>query len=122
MSALDEVSENHPLINRLSRRCVIANFDEREAFELQRRLDCTTAHEWDPGNPLVTASNPDMLSKFLNTAVPSPDDKCYGCVWLPLCGGGCPQLRLFGKPVCPAYRDDPEAFVLAMHARIRMDK
>ncbi len=77
-----------------------------------------TAHDWDPADPLATASNPDMLSKFLNTVVPSHDDKCYGCVWLPLCGGGCPQLRLFGKPECPAYRDDPEAFVLAMHARI----
>ena len=78
-----------------------------------------TAHEWDPADPVATASNPDMLSRFLNTAIPSPDDKCYGCVWLPTCGGGCPQLRLFGKPVCPAYRDDPEAFVLAMHSRIR---
>lgn len=77
-----------------------------------------TARDWDPANPLATASNPDMLSKFLNTAVPSPDDKCYHCVWLPLCGGGCPQLRLFGKPECPAYRNDPEAFVLAMHSRI----
>ncbi len=78
-----------------------------------------TARDWDPTNPLATASNPDMLSRFLNTASPSPDDACYGCEWLPLCGGGCPQLRLFGKPECPAYRNDPEAFVLAMHGRIR---
>ena len=84
----------------------------------QEKFAYGSARDWDPADPLATASNPDMLSKFLNTAVPSPDDKCYGCVWLPLCGGGCPQLRLFGKPVCPAYRDDPEAFVLAMHARI----
>ena len=77
-----------------------------------------TAHNWDPADPLVTASNPDMLSKFLNTVAPSHDDKCYECEWLPLCGGGCPQLRLFGKPECPAYRFDPDAFVLAMHARI----
>ena len=77
-----------------------------------------SARDWDPADPIATASNPDMLSRFLNTAVPEPGDKCYECVWLPLCGGGCPQLRLFGKPVCPAYRDDPEAFVLAMHARI----
>lgn len=77
-----------------------------------------SARDWDPANPLATASNPDMLSKFLNTAAPSPGDKCYECVWLPLCGGGCPQLRLFGKRECPAYRYDPEAFVLAMHNRI----
>lgn len=77
-----------------------------------------TARDWDPAKPLETASNPDMLSKFLNTTVPSPNDKCYECEWLPLCGGGCPQLRLFGKPECPAYRYDPEAFVLAMYQRI----
>ena len=80
-----------------------------------------TAHDWDPADPLATASNPDMLSRFLNTVAPPPGDKCYECVWLPLCGGGCPQLRLFGKPECPAYRNDPEAFVLAMHDRIRKE-
>jgi uncharacterized protein len=77
-----------------------------------------TAHDWDPARPLATAGNADMLSRFLNTVTPSHDDKCYGCVWLPLCGGGCPQLRLFGKPECPAYRNDPDAFVLAMRDRI----
>ena len=77
-----------------------------------------TARDWDPAKPIRTASNPDMLSKFLNTTVPSPNDECYECEWLPLCGGGCPQLRLFGKPECPAYRHDPEAFVLAMYQRI----
>ena len=76
------------------------------------------ARDWNPADPLATASNPNMLAKFLNTVTPPPGDKCYECVWLPLCGGGCPQLRLFGKPECPAYRNDPEAFVLAMHARI----
>ena len=78
-----------------------------------------TAHDWNPANPIKTAANPDMLSKFLNTAAPEPGDKCYACEWLPLCGGGCPQLRLFGKPECPAYRFDPEAFVLSMHARMK---
>ncbi|MBR3160612.1 MAG: radical SAM protein [Atopobiaceae bacterium] len=78
-----------------------------------------TAHDWNPADPLATASNPDMLSKFLNTVMPSHDDKCYECVWLPQYGGGCPQLRLFGKPECPAYRSDPEAFVRAMLARIK---
>ncbi len=81
-----------------------------------------TAHDWDPANPLATASNPDMLSKFLNTAAPPPGDKCYECEFLPLCGGGCPQLRLFGKPECPAYRYDPETFVLAMHDRLSHSK
>ena len=76
-----------------------------------------TARDWDPADPIATAANPDMISKFLDTVVPPHDDKCYECVWLPHCGGGCPQLRLFGKPECPAYRYDPEAFVLAMHSR-----
>ena len=84
----------------------------------QQKYAYGTAHDWDPADPVGTSSNPDMLSKFLNTAAPSHDDACYECVWLPFCGGGCPQLRLFGKPECPAYRFDPDAFVLAMHARI----
>jgi uncharacterized protein len=77
-----------------------------------------TAHTWNPVAPLATAENPDMLSRFLNTCTPEPNDPCYECVWLPLCGGGCPQLRLFGKHECPAYKRDPEAFVLAMRDRI----
>ena len=43
LGALDEASKNHPLIGRLARRGVIANYDEREAFELQRRVECVTA-------------------------------------------------------------------------------
>lgn len=79
----------------------------------------STAHEWDPARPFETATNPDMLSRFLNTVdAVIADDKCHDCVWLPICGGGCPQLRLFGKHKCPPYKRDPEAFVLAMHARI----
>ncbi len=77
-----------------------------------------TARDWDPADPFGTASNPDMLSKFLNTCTPAPGDKCYECEWLPLCGGACPQLRLFGKHKCPPYRYDPEAFVLAKHAQM----
>lgn len=85
----------------------------------QPKFAYATARDWDPADPLATSSNPDMLSQFLNTCTPSPDDKCYECVWLPLCGGGCPQLRLFGKHKCPPYRYDPEAFVLAKYARMR---
>jgi len=77
-----------------------------------------TARDWDPADPFATASSPDMLSRFLNTCTPDPGDKCYECVWLPLCGGACPQLRLFGKHRCPPYRYDPEAFVLAKHAKM----
>ena len=78
-----------------------------------------TARDWDPADPMRTATRPDMLSRFLNTCTPTPGDKCYECEWLPLCGGGCPQLRLFGKHACPPYRHDARAFVLAMRDRKR---
>lgn len=81
-----------------------------------------TAHDWNPGNPLATASNPDNLTKYLNTAGPVPDDECRDCVWLPVCAGGCPHKRLTVGRACVPYRDDPEAYVLALHARIGKDK
>jgi uncharacterized protein len=77
-----------------------------------------TAHDWDLKNPLATASNPDNLTMYLNTACPVPDDECHECVWLPMCAGGCPHKRLFESRRCVAFRDDPEAYVLALHARI----
>ena len=77
-----------------------------------------TAHDWDPMDPFAMASNPDNLTKYLNTANPVPDDECRECVWLPLCAGGCPQKRLFEGRRCVPYRDDAEAYVLALHARI----
>ena len=83
----------------------------------QPRYAYGTARDWDPADPLGTASNPDMLGRFLNTCTPPPGDKCHECAWLPLCGGGCPQLRLFGRHACPPYRADPDAFVLAMLER-----
>ena len=83
------------------------------------RFAYATARDWDPRNPLVTASNPDMLAKYLNTCVPLSDEECRECAWLPMCGGGCPHLRLFGKHKCPAYRNDPEPFVRAMYERTR---
>ena len=77
-----------------------------------------TAHDWDPADPLMTASNADNLTKYLNTACPVPDDECRECVWLPTCVGGCPHRRLFDKRACIAFKDDPERYVLALHARI----
>lgn len=77
-----------------------------------------TAHDWDPGDPLGTANNPDNLTMYLNTAMPIPDDGCRECVWLPACAGGCPHKRLFAERACVPYKDDEEAYVLALHARI----
>lgn len=81
-----------------------------------------TAHDWDPANPLATASNPDNLTMYLNTACPVPDEECRECVWLPLCVGGCPHKRLFSGRQCVAFKDDSEPYVLALYARIGEEK
>ena len=74
--------------------------------------------EWDPKRPFETAERPDMLSCFLNAALPLEDEKCRECVWLPLCAGGCPVRRIvYGKPQCIEFRDDPEQFVLEIYNR-----
>ena len=81
-----------------------------------------TAHDWDPSDPLTTASNPDNLTMYLNTACPVDDEECRECVWLPSCVGGCPHKRLFSGRECLAFKDEPEKYVLALHARIGKDK
>ncbi|MBQ9068576.1 MAG: SPASM domain-containing protein, partial [Eggerthellaceae bacterium] len=81
-----------------------------------------TAHDWDPGDPFVTASNPDNLTMYLNTASPVRDEECRECVWLPHCVGGCPHRRLMGQRQCVAFKDNPEGYVLALHARIGKNK
>ena len=77
-----------------------------------------TAHDWDPLRPLETASSPDNLTMYLNTACPIPDEECRECVWLPMCAGGCPYKRLFDGRECVCFKDDPQSYVLALHARI----
>ena len=78
-----------------------------------------TAHDWDPTDPFGTASKPGILASYLNCADPVPDEECRECVWLPVCGGGCPHYRLLGKRKCLPYRDEPERYVLAQYARRR---
>ena len=80
------------------------------------------AHDWDPKNPLDTASEPDWLTKYLNTALPNGDAECRECVWLPLCVGGCPHRRLNYRRACIPFRNQAESYVLALHARIGEDK
>ena len=81
-----------------------------------------TAHDWDPANPFATAANADNLTMYLNTACPVPDEECRECVWLPHCVGGCPHKRLFAMRQCVAFKDEPEKYVLALHARIGEEK
>ena len=80
------------------------------------------AHDWDPKDPLNTASEPDNLTMYLNTALPNRDEECSECIWLPLCVGGCPHRRLHYEKACIPFRDQPERYVLALHARIGEEK
>lgn len=85
-------------------------------------LSFGTAHDWDPADPINSASNADNLTKFLNTACPIPDEECRECVWLPTCVGGCPYRRLFEARKCIPFKDNPEGYVLALQERIGEDK
>ena len=85
-------------------------------------LNYGNAHDWDPKDPLNTASEPDRLTTYLNTAMPTGDEECRECVWLPMCVGGCPHRRLFFGKSCVAFREQPERYVLALHARIGKEK
>ena len=80
------------------------------------------AHDWDPEKPFDTASNLDNLTMYLNTSSPVPDEECRECVWLPMCVGGCPHRRITDGRQCVAFKDNPEDYVLALHARIGKDK
>ena len=71
--------------------------------------------DWDPKNPIDTASNPDNLTKYLNTAGALDDKECQECIWLPECRGGCPHIRHTRGKNCLSYKDDPESFVRAVY-------
>ena len=45
LSALDELDEHHPIIERFARRGIICNFDERAAIEALGRAACAAPHE-----------------------------------------------------------------------------
>ena len=72
------------------------------------------ARDWDPADPLRTASKPDNLTMFLNNAAPLTDEECQECIWLPACRGGCPWQRMFRKRVCVPYRYAPDAYIRAL--------
>lgn len=79
-----------------------------------------TAREWDPANPLASASNLDMLTCYLNAFGVTSDPECRSCLWLPHCAGGCPHERLFGPGrQCVPYRHDPEAYARASYANLQ---
>lgn len=77
------------------------------------------AHDWDPTDPIGSARRPDLLTAYLNSTGSTTDAECRACVWLPICRGGCPYQRLHGYGRrCFGFKDDPERYVLALHARI----
>ena len=45
MSVLEELDENHPIIERLAKRGVICDFDERAALESMGRMACAMPHK-----------------------------------------------------------------------------
>ena len=68
-------------------------------------------NSWNPNNPLMTATNPDILTTYFNLTGSSLDEECVNCIWLPLCRGGCPSKRLYSKKVCVSYKNEPEVFL-----------
>ena len=86
------------------------------------RFSFGTAHDWDPADPIATASDPDNLTMYLNTACPVPDEECRECMWLPMCVGGCPHRRLSTERDCVPFKDNPEEYVLALHARMTSEQ
>lgn len=80
------------------------------------------ARDWDPLKPLETAFDPDKMTQYLNAALPLKDEECSECVWLPICCGGCPHRRLHEYKACIGMRNEPEKYVLALHARIGEEK
>ena len=75
---------------------------------------------WEPSRPIATADRPDELTRYLNAAVPLDDPECLSCVWLPMCGGGCPHRRLYGGgKACLPYRDMPEAYALSLYNKLK---
>ena len=81
-----------------------------------------TAETWDPEDPVRSASFPDQLTCYINAALPFDDEECRECVWLPVCMGGCPLFRLRGAKECVAYKEEPEAYVLALYRRMMQEQ
>ena len=74
---------------------------------------------WNPDDPVLSAERKDLLTAYLNTCCPVPDPKCRECLWLPMCCGGCPYRRMIGEQTCFLFKDDPEAFALAVYQALR---
>ncbi len=70
---------------------------------------------WNPYNPIRSAGNADMISSYLNACCPVDDDKCRDCLWLPMCSGGCPRVRIDNENGCFSFKEYPEEFALEVY-------
>lgn len=77
-----------------------------------------TARDWDPADPINTASDPEQLSRYLDTAVGDLDMECWECRWLPLCAKGCPYYRVNIGKSCLPYKDRPDEYVRTLYERL----
>ena len=77
------------------------------------------AQTWDPARPFETATRPELLKQYLDTALPNGDAECWECRWLPFCAGGCPYKRVNKAKECLPYKNNPEEYVLALYRRIK---
>ncbi len=74
-----------------------------------------TAGTWDPAAPYETALRPDILKGYFFD--PFEDEKCSDCVWMALCEGGCPHLKMFYKRECLLYKNHPEKYIHKLYER-----
>ncbi len=80
------------------------------------------ARTWDPARPFETATRPELLKQYLDTALPNGDAECRECQWLPFCVGGCPYKRVNKEKECLPYKNRPEEYVLALYRRMKAEE
>ncbi len=79
------------------------------------------------GNVDGSVRNQNLLLRYLVGADPFEDPKCKSCILLPVCGGGCPYLRIQnlyeGKDTntCPLIKDNLNDFIW-LHAQYKNRK
>jgi uncharacterized protein len=63
MSVLDDIAEDHPIVDRLAKRGVIANFDERAALEAMGRASCLGVPAITSGRHTLSMMRLDGMSR-----------------------------------------------------------
>ena len=76
------------------------------------KMSFGTVKNWDPCNPILSAKRPKNIICYINTLITLDDEECKNCFWLPICAGGCPNLRLLNKKSCTPYKNVPDEYIL----------